>query len=258
MNLLENFIKYSYYANFVDKDNTFSTLIIAPFESGKTFTLMKFKYDKAIVLSDITYYGLQQLLNDLNSGRYRVLVIPELIKIISRKSQFVNNFISLLNVLIEEGVKNVLTYNFRYEFEKPIKAGLLAAINQNMFMRVYDYLQAIGFISRVIIFSYELSDNTINNIYNILKEGIKVKPLKLKSRFVNVEMSKKYDDLLIDLSKKVAKITFDKNYSFRIYRNLKLLLKGIALANKKKAVDENDLAELEKLVPYINLSFNKI
>lgn len=266
LELLRNYVKWSYMANFVDKNEVYSTILVAPPESAKSFSLTFYKYRKAKVISDITYYGLAGLLQEIANKNVRVIIIPELIKLISRDKATSNNLLSLINELTDEGVVSLQTYYFRQDFPKPLKAGFIMAVNSYIFEKMRRAMVEMGTISRFVIFSYQLSKETISYVYEAMRSEKKEKKPVLRPIRRKVKIPAEIDMQLEELSKRMAPILLrhPKNtsiiptYSFRLYRSLRLLAKAIAVDRKKSEVSEEELNTILELNRYFNYGFNEI
>ena len=118
------------YIKNVPKPN--SLIIIARPESGKTEAMKKFAiYKNVAYLSDVTAFGIQRdILSKIESSEVRHIMIPDLLKPLSRKEATVNSFITMMNSLIEEGVAAMSTYATPglLSFKKNLKVGLITAI----------------------------------------------------------------------------------------------------------------------------------
>ena len=80
-------------------------------------------------MSDVTAYGIEwDYLPRVESREIRHIIIPDLLKALSRKESTVRTFVTLLNGLIEEGVSSVSTYATRRTFEKHVKCSIITAI----------------------------------------------------------------------------------------------------------------------------------
>jgi hypothetical protein len=133
---LIDFVKLTIYTAYIDnvpKPN--SVLIIAKPESGKTEALKKFIPNKNVAyLSDVTAYGIERdYLTKIESREIRHIIIPDLLKPLSRKESTVKTFVTMMNALIEEGIASASTYALRRTSEMHVKCGLITAITDGEF-----------------------------------------------------------------------------------------------------------------------------
>jgi hypothetical protein len=153
------------YVENVAKPN--SLLIVAKPESGKTEVMKKFAINRNIAyLNDVTAFGIQRDYSDqIQRGEIRHLMIPDLLKPLSRKASTVNTFVTFLNSLLEEGVLAMSTYATpRMIYAKPIRCGLIAAITSEEFSDRRHKWERLGFLSRMLPFSYSYSTPTVSKI----------------------------------------------------------------------------------------------
>ena len=141
---------YTAYIKNVPKPN--SLLIIAKPESGKTEILKKFIPNKNVTyLSDITAFGIERdYLSKIESGEIRHIIIPDLLKPLSRKESTVKTFITMMNALIEEGIASASTYAMRRTSEKHVKCGIITAITGEELSDQRHNWGRIGFLSRIV------------------------------------------------------------------------------------------------------------
>ena len=54
--------------------------------------------------------------------------IPDLLKVLSHQKVVARNTITMLNSLMEEGLKNLMFYDIHKQFKQPVRCGVIAAI----------------------------------------------------------------------------------------------------------------------------------
>jgi len=174
---------YTAYIKNVPKPN--SLIIVAKPESGKTEVMRKFAINKNVAyLSDVTAFGIQRdYLSKIENGEVRHIIIPDLLKPLSRKESTVNTFITMMNSLVEEGVAAVSTYATPglLLFRKPVRCGLITAITGDEFRDHRHNWKKKGFLSRTVPFSYSYGISTVNKVFeSILELGyLKERDIKL-------------------------------------------------------------------------------
>ena len=106
-----NMVELAIYSGHVEGEQPVSVLVTAPIEAGKTEVVNK--YDKnagCLSLSDATAFGIMRDYGQAIINReVRHLIIPDLVKPMSRGKDTVHSFIAYLNSLIEEGILRVST-----------------------------------------------------------------------------------------------------------------------------------------------------
>ncbi len=247
---------YTAYVKNVPKPN--SLMIIAQPESGKTEVMKKFAINKNIAyLSDVTAFGIQRdYLSKIESGEVRHIIIPDLLKPLSRKESTVNSFITMMNSLIEEGVVAMSTYATPglVTFRKPVKCGLITAITSEEFEDNRHNWKKKGFLSRTIPFSYRYGMNTINKIFESILDldYLDETPIKLDipKQDKVIQLSRKYARAILPSTTMIAKA--QETYGFRLQKQFHALLQASALEGGRSKVNSSDVDRVLHLMNWIN------
>lgn len=249
------------YVENVAKPN--SLLIVAKPESGKTDVMKKFAINRNIAyLNDVTAFGIQRDYSDqIQRGEIRHLMIPDLLKPLSRKASTVNTFVTFLNSLLEEGVLATSTYASRMVYEKPIRCGLIAAITSEEFSDRRHKWERLGFLSRMVPFSYSYATPTVSKIFRhivgldyLAEKDIQLnlpktnKPIKLPARFA---------EAILPSTTAIAK-QVQNAYGFRLQKQFQALLQASALDHKRNAVNKEDVQRILGLMDWVNLNESPI
>lgn len=234
-----------------------SLLIIAKPESGKTEAMKKFKINRNIAyLSDVTAFGIQRdYLDDIERGEVRHIMIPDILKPLSRKASTVNTLITFLNSLIEEGIVGVSTYATpRLVYSKPVKCGLIAAITTDEFKDHRHKWERLGFLSRTIPFSYSYGIPTVNKVFQQIiglgyldERDIK---LNIPTEDKEIRLPAKYAQAILPSTATIAKA--QRTYGFRLQKQFQALLQASALESRRKAVNQNDVERVLELMDWVN------
>jgi hypothetical protein len=250
------------YIRGVPKPN--SLLIIARPESGKTEALKKFTVNKnAAYLTDVTGFGIQRdWLTKIEAGEVRHIIIPDLLKPLSRKESTVNSFITMLNSLIEEGVSSMSTYATPGPviFKKPVKCGLITAITSDEFSDNRHNWKKKGFLSRTIPFSYKYGMNTVTKVFNSIVDldynrEHKIK-LDIPKQDVEIKLNPKYAKAILPSTATIARA--QETYGFRLQKQFQALLQASALDRKRRAVNSRDVDRILHLMNWVNFDENEI
>jgi hypothetical protein len=244
------------YVKNVPKPN--SLLIIAKPESGKTEVMKKFPVNKNVeYLSDVTAFGIQRdLLGKIESGEVRHIMIPDLLKPLSRKESTVNSFITMMNSLIEEGVAAMSTYatSGLVTFKKPVKVGLITAITSDEFNDNRHNWKKKGFLSRIIPFSYSYGMNTINKIFESILDIDYMKEQQIKMTIpkqdVAVKLPERYARSILPSTTMIAKA--QQTYGFRLQKQFQALLQASALDRGLRVVNRLDVDRVLRLMNWVN------
>jgi hypothetical protein len=243
------------YVRNVSKPN--SLLIIAKPESGKTEVLRKFIPNKNVAyITDLTAFGIQRdFLPKIETGEVRHIIIPDLIKPLSRKESTVKTFVTMMNSLIEEGVSVVSTYATPLlVYKKPVKCGLITAITSDEFRDHRHRWGSIGFLSRTLPFSYSYSMETVKKVFDsILGLGyLKERDIELKipKQDRAIKLPRKYAREILPSTATVAQA--QQTYGFRLQKQFQALLQASALERGRSAVNSNDVQRVLHLMNWVN------
>lgn len=258
---LKEVIELVLYSGYLKNEQPISLLIVANAESGKTEVLSKFqKNDGIAYLSDATAYGiLKALLKDLKLGTLKHIVIPDLISPLSKRETTVRSFISFLNGLIEEGLVTIETYAIQ-EQHMNIKCGILTAITRDELTKHRRRFLGMGFMSRLLPFSYSYDKHTVIEILNSImdKDYIEDKQFTLKFPKTEIEitLNKKYAEAILPYTLQLSESY--NTYGFRIQKQLQRLMMANALKNNRKEVNQEDFNKVKELTKWFNLDYNSL
>jgi len=267
---IEKLIKYALISGRLKDEKQLSLLFISTVETGKTTVIRKhcLKCNRVFYTTDATAYGIIKETNnlrDIEERKFTHIVIPDLIKCTSRKQSTVNDFISFMNSLIEEGVVNISTYATKVRMNDSrkihgIKCGLITSIAYNEFTDHRSRWSRIGFISRLLPVSYSYKDSTVVKIFDYINDeghlSEKIEKTKISKSDVKVKIPEEFNPKLSILA--ITKAKEQKLYGFRFLVMFRTLLKSIALFNGRKIANEEDMKELERLLGFVGFEFIKI
>jgi len=246
---------YSAYLKNIQKPN--SLLVIAKPESGKTEALKKLALSKNVAyLSDVTAFGIQRdYLRQIEAGEIRHIIIPDLLKPLSRKESTVNTFITLMNSLIEEGIASISTYATpQVSFDKPVKCGLITAITADEFRDNRHNWKKKGFLSRLIPFSYSYGIQTVNRIFeSILDLDYLDEPsikLDIPKQDRLIRLPRKYARAILPSTATLARA--QETYGFRLQKQFQALLQASALEKRRDKVTSTDVERVLHLMNWVN------
>jgi hypothetical protein len=254
---------YTAYIKNVTKPN--SLLIIAKPESGKTEILKKFIPNKNVAyLSDLTAYGLERdYLHKIESGEIRHIIIPDLLKPLSRKESTVKTLVTMLNGLIEEGLASSSTYAIQRIAEsskKHVKCGVITAITAEELRDQRHSWGRLGFLSRIVPFSYSYGMETVKKVFDYIL-GLDY----LKEHEIELEIPKQEKEIKLprryarEILPSIAIIAqAEKTYGFRLQKQFQALLQASALDRGHSAVNSADVDRILRLMNWVNFSANPI
>jgi len=246
-------------------EKPFSLLIAAKPESGKTTAMKLYKdVNTVLYLTDATAYGITQYhLHGFVSGEIKTIMIPDLLTPLSKQTKTRNQFIALMNNLLEEGVSKIATYAVRRNKGDDARANLIAGLTDSKITDQRSNWASMGFLSRCLIFTYSYSDESVDEIletYSVNPFEGKDKPVKIKLRIpkrqTGIKLSKEFADRLTPIAKEIGR--YYEAYGIRAKISLRCLLKCLAYRNGRKEVSMDDFEELLGLVEFMNFKFTEI
>jgi hypothetical protein len=252
---------YTAYVKNIPKPN--SLLIIAKPESGKTEVLKKFIPNKNLVyLSDVTAYGIERdYLSKIESGEIRHIIIPDLLKPLSRKESTVKTFITLMNALIEEGLASASTYATRRTSEKHVKCGIITAITGEELSDKRHNWGRLGFLSRVVPFSYSYGIETVKKVFDSIlgldylrERDVELKHIPRQDK--EIKLPRRYAQAILPSITAIAQA--EKTYGFRLQKQFQALLQASALERGRRAVTSRDVDRILPLMDWVNFEEKQI
>ena len=252
-------IKLCIASAWVKNERPVNLLISSKPESGKTFVLQLFsQIPKTAYLTDCTAYGIMKnLLADIETGNLRFIIIPDLIKPLSRKHSTVSDFIAFMNALIEEGVVTIFTYAIQIQ-RKNLKCGLITSLPSGELLDRRRRWIKLGFMSRMIPFTYSFNQEFVDFIFEQIQQRkyIDYKPIILKLEEREVEITPEQAKVLEPEARIIGKA--QELYGFRAQRQLQNLAQANALLENRKFVTDEDIQKIKWLSKWINFDFNPL
>jgi hypothetical protein len=252
-----------------------SALVTAPPEAGKTSMVMKFVPNEGlVVLTDCTAFGIMRDYGkSITQGRVKHLVIPDLIKPMSRGMDTVHSLVAFLNALIEEGVISISTYaecvgvqnqGDTAQNQMPVRCGLITTMAQGILLDGRHHWARMGFMSRLLPISYTYNASTQLDIHRSIanREYLSDIPIRLHlpSEDVEIGLQPPQTDDLITLASGLNSIITSVNnpervYGFRLQKHLQRLAMASALKHGRDIVTREDVDYLRSLSGCINLEY---
>ncbi len=288
--LIDEMITLTIYSAYVKNEKPISLLLVASPEAGKTKIVQRFADNQCLVyLSDATAKGLIDAYQQrLKMGAIKHFVFTDLITPLSKNVDTRSSFISFFNGLIEEGLMNMHTYVTHVDIEKLFKpVGVIGCITPEPLQDNRRHWKNIGFMSRVIPFSWSYSEKTIEIINDSIKyeQYAEDKPIQLdlpKRKLADGSLEPDYffeADIKLEpelsgrltgiaeiLAERVIKNPYtgqleenkqarkdkDNPYGFRLTRQLHVLAKASALRAKREKVNAEDIDKIISLSNWMN------
>lgn len=233
------------YAN----EHPIGCFLVAPPGSGKSFLLTKFVSKDFFIVSDLTGFGLEKLLLTLDIKKRGYVVVPDILRSMSRKSSF-EQLTALLNILLEEGLRVIKRHNLDMELSSPLRYGFISAITDNEFMKVASKFWSTGLLSRILIFSFGYQNSDIAKIQRVVGLGEDEK-IDVKGNGLNVVKEVKIPERLLPIMDSLSRKLGKNKYPFRNLKIIRKLAKANALREGRDVVGMRDIKEVFYLAPFI-------
>jgi hypothetical protein len=233
-----------------------SMLLIGDTETGKTQILEVFmNLGPVIWANDLSAHVIvDEVAPEVEKGRTHIL-IPDLLKVLGHQKMVTRNTMTMLNAIMEEGLKNVMFYGTRKEFSQPVRCGAIAAITRDAYRARERYWSGIGFVGRCIPVSFSYSKATKLRIHEHIRKGFPSKMIEIvKGKPTVVDIPSKIAEKIQRLA--IAKTPFSTG--FRIHKQLRALVQAHALYSGRAKVEMDDFEEIKRLSKFLNLNFSKI
>lgn len=247
---LKELLKLVFFTGYVAGEKPVSVMLVGEVGIGKSELVKTMKIsDNIVFYTDVTYMGIIKLLEENKEVRH--IVIPDFLKITMKKKSTTDNITSCFNALMEEGLDKISMMGQQHDF-KGKKVGVITATTRNSFNQHKRKWEAMGFLSRMLIVSYDYSDKTKEDIFKYIFErgylkNNKEKELEMPVRNLDVK-------LLVNLAKQLR----EKDTTFRKQKQLQALVMANALLNNRFKVLKEDVNKINNFKKFINLNYTKI
>lgn len=251
----------------IDGYRPLSLLFIAKPESGKTSIISKFFGHKFIYYTDeITVKILvNDVLEKAKEKEVRFLLLPDILNSIEKQKSTKEPLLNTLKSTIEEGVTHIKTFTKDFHYEVPVKIGLITGITSQAFegsrweAGAKRYFDKIGFLSRMIPFSFQYPISLLRKIFDYLNSGeapafVKLPILNMPKNAWKFKRNKSLLTQFEVVSNKVAQQY--SGYGIRIHKGLTKLAMANAMMDKRHEITQEDIDKIMKLANWINFDFN--
>jgi hypothetical protein len=233
-----------------------SMLLVGHTETGKTQILEVFMNLKSVIwANDLSAHVIvDEVAPEVENGKTHIL-IPDLLKVLGHQKVVTRNTMTMLNSIMEEGLKNVMFYGTRKEFRQPVRCGVVAAITRDSYRSREKYWGSIGFVGRCIPVSFSYSKGTKLKIHEHIRRGFPPKMIEIiKGRPTKVDIPSNIAEKVQNLA--IARTPFSTG--FRLHKQLRSLVQAHALYHGRSKVTVEDFEEIRRLSRFMNTKFRKI
>jgi hypothetical protein len=248
-----------------------SLMFIAKPESGKTSSIELFaKYPFVYYANEITAKTLtDDIFPEAEKGKSKFVLIPDILNCTEKANVTKAPLLQTLKTMVDEGTTRIKTPYKQYIYDRPIKLGFASAITRESLYdssmqkaSLYNDLKKMGFLSRMIPFSYEYPINKTVDIFDYLF-GRKHNSLKIKIPQLKTPTEPQIYEPIPRLFQKLQVISlslakFSDSYGFRVQKNLQKLCYASALLDGRERVSQKDVDRILALGRWMNFSFNDL
>jgi hypothetical protein len=267
-------IELTLWSAYVEGARQVCLIILAKPETAKTEAPAKYVGNKGVIpIRRFSAKGITDMLIDgtINSKEPVVFIVPDLDALFKQKPVTVDKLVHFLNAVTWDGLTPEATYMIGYEeLEEFIgfKAGIIAGITDEGFFTKYKNVKANltkgGFLSRMIIFSINLSASQVEKILSEIFDGkhsrkfVKHIKLDFPNKKVKVYLPKNLRERLKALTRDIAQEY--KARGFRVAEHLMSLAKASVLRDKRRfrVVTDEDVDLIEHLSRWMNFEQNTL
>jgi len=248
--VLKDLIKTILYTGYLSGEKPLSVMFVGRIGSGKSEIINAFSLnDNIAYFTDLTYMGLIQVLKDYPNLKH--IAIPDFLKITMKKKSTMDNVTSAFNSLMEEGLEKISMMGMSIDF-KGKKCGIITATTKGSFSQNESKWKSMGFLSRMLLISYDYKDDTIKEIFEYI----------YNSEYLNDNNKEKillpFRDFEVKISNKLARELKEKDIDFRRQKQLQILAKARALISNRIEVNEQDVKDINNFKKFLNLNYTKI
>jgi hypothetical protein len=245
-----------------------SVLFLAQPESGKTESLEPLKrLPNVFYTNDITPKILvDDVFPTIDKGEVNFLVVPDILNCIEKNRSTRQRFMNIMKTLIEEGITRMdsLYMQFKPQYRSSIYCGLITGITTDTYAEHKRWWRSMGFLSRMVPFSYtydilrveEIMNFIFNEMYVEVREEKRSRYRKFKLRRADVKGDKGLFSGFKLLARELGRQS--GGYGFRAARNLMRLAKANAAIEKRDRVSQKDIDKVLELSKWINYDFKII
>lgn len=253
-----------------------SLMLIAKPESGKTSTIDKFAYYPFVYYAnEVTAKTfIDKIFPKAQTGQVRFVLIPDILNCTEKSSSTKKPLLQILKSMVDEGVRRIQTPWKDYEYATPVKLGLISAITREslyyapeMQTSLFSDLKRMGFISRMIPFSYEYPIDSTSKIFDYLygkiapsEQKIEIPQIKfLEYQYDKLQEFEPKPELFSQLQQiSLALSNFSDSYGFRVQKNLQKLCYASAMIDNRKEIEQKDIDKILFLSRWMNFKFNPL
>ena len=253
------------YSGYLKEKKKLSLLLVASAGQGKSDVLTLFdENDRIYKSTQTTRYGIAEDILPLMKTSQPVnhVIVLGFETLLDGQFNMVSYMYHFIASIIEDGVYRIKTFHLDYDFGKnPAKIGILTSCTpQFLNSKNRSFIRSKSFLSRFIVFSYDYSSSSLNDITKDIKAGKNIEYDKIyiihPPPNTVVECDPKYLDPFNRLAFKLDSEGISTET--RAFNHLRILLKASALSNDRRVVTQDDVDSILELSKYMNLELNEL
>lgn len=278
---LQDFVELCLWSAYVKDERPVSALILASPERAKTEILKKYRLNKGVAcFDDATAFGIyMEESSRIHNRELKTILFPDLTTPLQRKHHTVNTLLSFLNSIIEEGIVRVSTFYTYTSFggiHRPkdvvgLRVNMVAGITISSFWSKKRTMEKIGFITRIVPFSYNYDLGLLKKIFKSImdEEHIHRAVSEIELDFPSEERTVKFPfniNIYLNMIRKRIVKSISREYEtrgfritgIRLFKNIRTLAKASALRQGRKIVNKYDFQRIEHLSQWMNFDENPL
>lgn len=230
-------------------------LIVSKPGMGKSLILTRFRSENIVILNDLTGYGLERTVIELESKGAGYVIVPDILRLMTRKLGW-QAFLTLSNILLEEGLSGIRRADADLKFKRPVHFGILTAITADTLRQNLPYFNAIGFSSRFGMFSYGYERSDSEQVETIISKQapddklvFEINRAKKEKDRVKIAVTTEMSGYIRLLGRRMASNN-GRYMNFRAIGFMRKLAKAHALSRNRKKVTIEDIRAINALLPF--------
>lgn len=250
-------IKAAIWTGRVLNEKPVSIMLVAEQESAKTECLKFFAGTKSLAyFSDLTSNGIRPFKSDIEAGKLRHIVIMDLVRILSHSKGVGERTIQMMATLMEEGESLSSDAGGKVEWGNKFPTmGALMGITTSFYTGKAGSWRKTGFATRFLPVHFRYSTETVVEVHDMIRKGMK----RPEPQPINLPANPRLVVIPDPIGQKIqiaaeALGIANNTYGFRYHRNIRCLIKAVALSNGRGLANGKDF---EKVLPWVKFFTGK-
>ena len=230
----------------ISGENPVSLCLVAQQESAKTQSLLYYKGTETLrFFSDVTSKPLASYRRDIEAKRIRHFILLDLIRILAHSKNVGQRTLQSLAGLMEEGQAITADAGGIEDWAGMPKVGVLMALTPEYYKSNRGKWRASGFLTRFVRCWFEYSNGTRDEIHDAIQHGYELPaavPQLLPDDNQVIDLPAKHAKTLMEMASAFADL--ESVYGFRYHKQMRCLVKSLALIDHKPCVEEKHVLKV--------------